>query len=297
MSLLLGLCGLTFAPSFELTKTEFISAENLEINSTVPAGWLIILPLNSSTPLFHINGVPFTEIPQRDLQYGVASVYGGPLKILRAQSFSELAAFSGVFHSPVSTVLEKKIWVKKDQLNTGNELRLPSSVMKKLKSAEEEKKQQDSRLLASALKGDVMDFDPSCLKLPVENKKITSAFGRPRTLPSGRSYYHSGVDLRAWEGTPILNTKPGQVVFAGHMIVPGNNVIVSHGGGLFSRYLHLSEIHVQTGQRLPAQAVVGLSGATGRVEASHLHWEMIWKGQFADPLLLLREWEQICDPK
>ena len=91
------------------------------------------------------------------------------------------------------------------------------------------------------------------------------------------------------------STHTGTVVFAGHMTVPGNNVILSHGSGLFSRYLHLSEIKVELGERVPASKVIGLAGATGRVEAAHLHWEMIWKGQYADPLMLLEDWQQVCN--
>lgn len=179
-------------------------------------------------------------------------------------------------------------------LSSGSSLRLPAHVRARLKSADEEKKRYDRERLITALKTDIPADSFSCWKVPVDSK-ITSYFGRPRTLPSGRSYYHSGVDLRARTHTPIRAASTGSVVFSGHMLVPGNNVIVSHGLGLYSRYMHLQSINVNVNDKVDVHEVVGTAGATGRVEAPHLHWEVIWKGQHADPLLFVKDWEQICN--
>lgn len=288
-----GLCLLTFAPSYELTKSEFVKANNLELPTAVDPGRLIVLPKNKDYPEFTINGVPFTEVKGKSLQYAVASVYGGSIKVLSAVIPEPMTFLAGVLYAPLQKVLRHKIQVDNVPLNSGNELRLPASVRDRLDSAEVRKKQQDRDNLVSALSGDAYGASFDCIKRPV-NSKITSQFGRPRTLPSGRSYYHSGVDLRARTGTPIFSALDGKVVYAGHMTVSGNNVVLSHGGGLYSRYLHLSKIKVKEGQRLPAAEIVGLAGATGRVEAAHLHWEMIWKGQYASPLHLMDDWNQIC---
>ena len=254
---------------------------------------MIVLPKNDDYPEFQINGIAFTEVPSKGIQYAVASVYGGPIKILSAVIQEPMTFLAGVLYAPLQKVLRHKITVDNVPLNSGNELRLPASVINKLNSAEERKKQKDRDDLTSALEGDAYLASWGCIKKPV-NSKITSLFARPRTLPSGRSYYHSGVDLRARTGTPIKSALDGKVVYAGHMTVSGNNVILSHGGGLYSRYLHLSKLNVSEGERVPASEVVGLAGATGRVEAPHLHWEMIWKGQYASPLLLAEDWNQIC---
>lgn len=262
--------------------------------SSVKPGKLIVLPYADDLPHFKMNGTPFSLLPEKQIQFAVAGVYGGSVKRLAAMVKPRWGWLTGILFSPELVVARSTIDVDHAPLNSGNELRLPSSVVQRLNSAESAKKRRDRQTLKSALFGDAGALTVSCMLKPVESI-VTSHFGKPRTLPSGRSYYHSGVDLRAYTGTPIQSTKEGVVVFAGHMTVPGNNVIVSHGGGLFSRYLHLSEIRVQEGDRIPAATVVGLAGATGRVEAAHLHWEMIWRGQYADPLMLREDWGPVCD--
>ncbi|MEO0336080.1 MAG: M23 family metallopeptidase [Pseudomonadota bacterium] len=299
LSLLGGLCLLTFSPSYQLTNVVFRSAKEISTisdwswPSRVNAGQLITLPFADDLPHFMINGVPFSVVQKNQLQFAVASVYGGATKRLSALVANKRAVLSGILFAPEVVIAREILTVEKAPLTSGNELRLPASVVKRLGSAEEQKKQRDRDILSRALTGDATNLVTSCFERPVDSI-VTSAFGRPRTLPSGRSYYHSGVDLRARTGKEIKSTGEGLVVYAGHMTVSGKNVVLSHGGGLFSRYLHLSEIKVKEGERVPASTVVGLAGATGRVEAAHLHWEMIWKGQYADPLMLLKDWQEIC---
>jgi murein DD-endopeptidase MepM/ murein hydrolase activator NlpD len=102
------------------------------------------------------------------------------------------------------------------------------------------------------------------------------------------------VDLRAAVGKPVKATSRGLVRFAGQMIVEGRNVILDHGEGIFSRYMHLSRILVKEGEWVNAGDVVGLAGSSGRAEAPHLHWELIWKGHYADPLALIESWRGLC---
>jgi murein DD-endopeptidase MepM/ murein hydrolase activator NlpD len=80
---------------------------------------------------------------------------------------------------------------------------------------------------------------------------------------------------------------PGRVRFAGTMSGYGTVVWIDHGGEVLSVYAHLSEVRVRTGEVVEARQVVALSGATGRVTAPHLHFE-IWRwGRQADPVPLL----------
>lgn len=155
-------------------------------------------------------------------------------------------------------------------------------------------KKHERDLMANILSQRAGDPPTKCFRPPLDSK-IVSRFASPRTLPNGRSYHHTGVDLRAASGTPIMAMAMGRVSYANPMIVPGNVVVLNHGGGLFSRYMHLSKIKVKEGDVVKAGEIVGLSGATGRVEAPHLHWEVIWKGNHADPFHFLQQWEQLCD--
>ena len=132
-----------------------------------------------------------------------------------------------------------------------------------------------------------------CWKKPVQSI-VVSKFGSPRTLPNGYSYFHTGLDLRARLGTKIRAAAQGFVKHRNHMIVPGNVLVLDHGQGLFSRYLHLNEFQVKEEEMVSAGALIGLAGATGRVEAAHLHWEVVWKHRRLDPLKFIKSWNPYC---
>jgi murein DD-endopeptidase MepM/ murein hydrolase activator NlpD len=73
-------------------------------------------------------------------------------------------------------------------------------------------------------------------------------------------------------------------VFTGFLTVRGNATIIDHGWGVYSAYMHQSEILVKTGDRVTAGQLIGLVGGTGRVEGPHLHWEIFVGGVQVDPL-------------
>jgi murein DD-endopeptidase MepM/ murein hydrolase activator NlpD len=175
-------------------------------------------------------------------------------------------------------------------------LRIPASVWQKLEdeNVKDLKKQQREKM-RKALTETPSPLRLSCWEKPLRSKHV-SEYASARTLPDGTTYHHSGLDLRAATGTPIHAMAEGEVTLAEAMIVPGNVVVIDHGGGIFSRYLHLSKILVTPGQHVARQEHVGDAGATGRVEASHLHWEVVWKTNPANPERFLKLWEQLCDP-
>ena len=80
----------------------------------------------------------------------------------------------------------------------------------------------------------------------------------------------------------------GVVVLAQPLYYAGNTVIIDHGLGLFTLYMHLSRITVREGQHVTRAQRLGLSGATGRVTGPHLHWAVRWQGAYLDPAKLLR---------
>jgi len=106
---------------------------------------------------------------------------------------------------------------------------------------------------------------------PVPGER-TSVFGMRRFYNGEPRSPHPGVDLRAASGTPVHAAGDGVVVLAEDLYYSGNTVILDHGGGLFTIYAHLSEVRVHEGQSTRAGALLGLSGATGRVTGPHLHW-------------------------
>jgi len=118
--------------------------------------------------------------------------------------------------------------------------------------------------------------------------KPTDSFGTRRMLNGKLAAVHKGMDFRAASGTVVHAGNAGTVVLAQPLYYEGNCVIVDHGLGLMSLYMHFSRIDVKPGQRVTKGQRLGLSGATGRVTGPHLHWAIRWQGAMLDPAKVLR---------
>jgi hypothetical protein len=117
--------------------------------------------------------------------------------------------------------------------------------------------------------------------------KILSPFGLRRIFNNKPRSPHSGVDLRAPEGTSVLACNYGKVVMARDCYLSGKTVILDHGGGLFTLYAHLANYKVIEGQKIERGQVVGLAGSTGRATGPHLHWGVSLLGKRLDPAELM----------
>jgi len=126
-------------------------------------------------------------------------------------------------------------------------------------------------------------------QLPVQDE-LTSPFGVYRTLNQTVQTRHTGWDLRATVGTPIVSMGAGRVAFAGQLDIRGNHVIIDHGYGIFSGYSHLSQVHVTTGQSIASGQIIGVTGNTGRSNGPHLHWEVAVNGEWVNSLDVLQMW-------
>lgn len=125
--------------------------------------------------------------------------------------------------------------------------------------------------------------------LPLEGPvEVSGEFGVRRILNGQPRQPHSGVDYRAEHGTPVHATNSGSVVYTGEMFFNGNSVILHHGGGLFTAYMHLQGYRVASGQEVAKGEVLGWVGATGRATGSHLHWGANLRGVRVDPRRLLQ---------
>ncbi len=108
---------------------------------------------------------------------------------------------------------------------------------------------------------------------PVEGK-ITSPFGERIDPFNGEGAFHTGVDISAAYGTPVLATGDGTVSFADFMNGYGRMIRIEHGHGISTRYGHLSGFAVAAGQEVKCGQVIGYVGASGRVTSPHLHYEV-----------------------
>jgi murein DD-endopeptidase MepM/ murein hydrolase activator NlpD len=111
----------------------------------------------------------------------------------------------------------------------------------------------------------------------------SSGFGGRMHPILGKWQNHGGLDIPAKTGDPIYAVKAGTVANAYNSTTYGNVVFVDHGGGIETRYAHLSEINVVAGQGVDQNTVLGLAGSTGRSTGPHLHFEVRINGRPVDP--------------
>lgn len=124
---------------------------------------------------------------------------------------------------------------------------------------------------------------------PVEGRISTEYAEKRHVNGSPTSYRHSGIDIAVPTGTPVKADNHGIVTFASDLIIAGNTVVIDHGYGVFSSFLHLSEISVEEGQTVKKGDIIGAVGSTGYSTGPHLHWG-IWKnGVWLNPWKFMEE--------
>lgn len=121
--------------------------------------------------------------------------------------------------------------------------------------------------------------------------RISGLFGAQRIYQGKPGSYHSGVDVARPTGTAIVAPADGVVVLAAEapFTLEGNLLIMDHGMGLSSAFLHLSRIDVRKGDRVRQGQPIAAIGATGRATGPHMHWGLTWRGSRLDPMLAAGE--------
>lgn len=124
---------------------------------------------------------------------------------------------------------------------------------------------------------------------PVKGR-ISGRFGSQRIYRGEPGSYHSGLDISSGtSGTPFVAPAEGVVILATEspFSLEGNLLMIDHGNGLNSAFLHCSEILVSEGDTVRQGQTIGRIGSTGRATGPHLHWSMKWNDARIDPILLL----------
>jgi murein DD-endopeptidase MepM/ murein hydrolase activator NlpD len=118
--------------------------------------------------------------------------------------------------------------------------------------------------------------------------EISDVFGAERVFNGKTQSTHFGLDFRVPSGTPVAAMNDGTVLLARPLYFEGNFVVLDHGQGLLTLYLHLSEFKVKEGDQVKRGQIIGLSGGTGRATGPHLHVAVRWQGTYLDPASLMR---------
>lgn len=146
---------------------------------------------------------------------------------------------------------------------------------------------EQARVAAARGRDDPRDDYLQPFMRPVEGR-ISGRFGNQRVYNGTPGAPHSGMDIAAAQGAPVRAPAAGIVTFADPgLYLTGGTVVLDHGRGVSSNFLHLSRIDVHVGERVAQGAVIGAVGATGRATGPHLHWGMNWFDVRIDPLLVL----------
>ena len=152
--------------------------------------------------------------------------------------------------------------------------------------AERIRREQAQVVAARARDDDRADFAQR-FAWPLQGR-VSGRFGNQRIYNGKPGSPHSGMDIAAPTGTAVRAPAAGVVTFAApDLYLTGGTVLLDHGFGISSNFLHLSRIDVKVGDRIAQGQTIGAVGATGRATGPHLHWGMNWFDVRIDPLLVL----------
>lgn len=252
-------------------------AIELPPHSPVPGGVaLVTLPASAGAPVVHYRDRRAMVVKQ-DGQW--LAVVGIPLAAKAGQASLTVKNSQGKQHKVSFTIRDKSY---QSQYITLKNKRMVNPEKRDMTRIGREQK----RIRKAFANWDDVQLPTLRLALPV-TAPVSSPFGLRRFFNRQPRKPHSGLDLAAAEGTPVVAPATGRVTETGDFFFNGNTVFVDHGQGLVTMYCHLSRIDVQPGQRVKTGDVIGAVGKTGRVTGAHLHWSVSLNNTRVDPALFL----------
>jgi murein DD-endopeptidase MepM/ murein hydrolase activator NlpD len=147
--------------------------------------------------------------------------------------------------------------------------------------------QEQARVTEARKRDDAREDFSGGFALPVQGARISGVYGSQRIDNGVAKAPHMGMDLAVPEGTPIHAPAGGIVTFAeSGLVLTGGTVLIDHGFGLTSSFLHMSRLDVKAGDRIERGQIIGAAGMTGRATGPHVHWGFNWFDVRVDPALL-----------
>jgi len=264
-----------------LFGSDVLAATALPTEQRVPGGIAIVNVGNATTaPVVEFAGYRAAVIRSGDAWVAIVGI---PLStkpgVQRLQVASSSGSKSAARLVPF-TVKDKHY--RTQQLKIQNQ-RQVNPTAEDLRRIEGEHERSNAALSHYSLN----DSPNFVLRSPVAGVRSDS-YGSRRIFNGEARNPHSGMDIAAATGTPILAPAAGTVIEVGDFFFNGNTVFVDHGLGLVTMYCHLSKIAVHKGDRVAAGDALGEVGATGRVTGPHLHFGVALNRAMVDPALLLQ---------
>ena len=164
---------------------------------------------------------------------------------------------------------------------------VPPATVNPPKAIAERIEREQARVVAVRTRDDARTGFAQAFTWPVQGR-ISGRFGNQRVYNGTPKSPHSGMDIAVATGTPVKAPADGVITFADPgLYLTGGTVVLDHGHGISSNFLHLSRIDAKVGDIVKQGDVIGAVGATGRATGPHLHWGMNWFDTRIDPLLVL----------
>ena len=249
----------------------------IPVESRVPGG-IAFIPLESNigTPNFTFNKKKLL-ITQQDNQ--LMAIVGIPLSVKPGEYFIQ-------GHYGHKRHLIKKFFTVKDKKYTTQHITIKNK--RKVNPLKQDMKRINSersrkRKAANFWSDEKPEVD---FLTPTVGIK-TGSYGKRRVFNGQARRPHSGMDIAADKGKPVVSPASGTVIESGDFFFSGNIVYIHHGRGLITLFAHLDRIDVKVGDRVEKGQLIGLVGETGRVTGPHLHWSVGLNGTWVNPELFI----------
>jgi len=283
----------SLAQRFGLSPLELVSANpSLESLDRLVVGSVLYIPKGAKGLL--------VALPEGETLVDLARRFGlSPVQVARAngiQDPTELRAGDLVLLPGIEAKTTYQRLLAKQEAERQARLEAERKRQEELRRLAEERRRREALRQAQLRQAQVrqaqvqrpqvrrVSYQEGGMRWPLSGFRITTYFGQRGAFQR----YHTGIDLAAPHGTPVVAAKDGQVQVAGWSSFGyGFHVILDHGGGVETLYAHLSRIAVRPGEWVEAGQVVGYVGSTGWSTGPHLHFEVRVNGVPRNPLAYL----------
>lgn len=239
--------------------------------ASVPQGGLVIVKLPAGT-LLRVDGQPVRVGADGVAVFGAGRDATGPMAL-------EVTAADGRRQSAHIAVTPRDWPIERVDGVPPKTVNPPPALAARIR-------REQAAVTTARLRNDAREDFLQHFTWPVRGR-ISGRFGNQRIYNGEPRAPHSGMDIAVPVGTPVHAPAAGIITLAQpDLYLTGGTVLLDHGFGLSSNFLHLSELDVKVGERVRQGQVIGRSGMTGRATGPHLHWGFNWLGVRLDPLLL-----------